>query len=332
MAFSAKTDEQAAKALVNIIGGSRWVAVAFAHGFLAKLGGATDEEAARVVFDRNDVTLKRSREMISGAAQSGFLSQLVPREKTGSAENAITKMFPATITEQRFLELLEDLAAKRPSVKYEDEREVRHSLMDFKLTEGDAVLPLNIKNAGTRFARAQQLVGLEPDDCIPIPAYKANAAVEACPNLIYIVSADYDLVGQLAKLLPTLLNDDERMVWDLLQKYSGTHLKNAEDLFIFATVRKYWSQIKPVAAENPFHVISARKSLRVLQTKPQRTPGIGLKAWGTGASAEVNVHVSIKEEMTPWEKVRERIVANGVGDIVKAVNRRRVEEVYDPEI
>jgi hypothetical protein len=326
------TDESAAQALVKVLGESRWLGVALAHGYIARLAGATDEEAARIVYDRNDVTLKRSRELIAAAMVNGFLAQLPPREKTGSAENAITKMFPATITEQRFLESLEDLVTARKSVTYKDEREVRHSLTDFRLLEGDADLPINIKNAGTRFANAKQLVGLDPDDCIPIPAYKANAAVEACPNLVYIVSADYDLVGRLADLLPKLLDDNEKVVWDLLQRYAGTHLKNAEDLFIFATVRKYWDTIKPIAADNPFHVISARKALRVLHTKPQRTPGIGLKAWGTGASAEVNVHVSIQQEMTAWPTVRDRILAKGVEDIVQAVNRKRVEEVYDPEI
>lgn len=81
-----------------------------------------------------------------------------------------------------------------------------------------------------------------------------------------------------------------------------------------------------------FHVISARRAVRILQTQPQRTPGIGLKAWGTGANAEVNVHVSIREDTTPWSLVSHRIVVNGIEDIIRAINRKRVEEVFDPEI
>jgi hypothetical protein len=65
---------------------------------------------------------------------------------------------------------------------------------------------------------------------------------------------------------------------------------------------------------------------------PQRTPGIGLRAWGTGANAEVNVHISIQEDTTTWSAVFDRIVTRGISDIIEAVNKKRVKEVYDPEI
>jgi hypothetical protein len=44
------------------------------------------------------------------------------------------------------------------------------------------------------------------------------------------------------------------------------------------------------------------------------------------------VHVSIKNDMTPWQTVADRIIRNGIKNIIEAVNRKRVEEVYDPEI
>jgi hypothetical protein len=330
--MSSPSDKQTAQALVNVIGGSKWMAVALARGYLAVLGGASDADAARIIFNNGGASLKQSKDLVQAMKVDGFVAHIPPRERTGSAANPVTKLFPATITEQRFLESLDEITSVRPSVGYSDDRESGHGLTDFTLAEGDAELPINIKNAGTRFLRSMQLVGLEPDDCIPIPAYKAHAAVEARPSLIYVVSADYDLVGKLKDLLPTLLTSEETLVWDLLNKCGGYRLRHAEDAFIFATVRKYWEQMRPVAAANAFHVISARKALRVLNTKPQRTPGIGLRAWGTGASAEVNVHVSVKDEMTPWAVVRDRIVQNSVEDIVGAVNRKRLEEVYDPEI
>lgn len=54
--------------------------------------------------------------------------------------------------------------------------------MDFTLEEAAASLPMNTKNAGARFREAKKLVGLDPDDCIPIPAYKAHGALEAARN------------------------------------------------------------------------------------------------------------------------------------------------------
>ena len=44
------------------------------------------------------------------------------------------------------------------------------------------------------------------------------------------------------------------------------------------------------------------------------------------------MHVSVKDEMTPWSVVRDRIIEKGIADIVGAINRKRVEEVYAPEI
>lgn len=111
-----------------------------------------------------------------------------------------------------------------------------------------------------------------------------------------------------------------------------SQLKKAEDLFVSKMIQKYWDMFSQMAASNLFHVISARRAIRILQHKPERTPGIGLKAWGTGASAEVNVHISIKAETTDWRIVSERIAHKGVADIIQAVNRRRQEWVYDPEI
>ena len=81
-----------------------------------------------------------------------------------------------------------------------------------------------------------------------------------------------------------------------------------------------------------FRVISARKAIRILQKLPKRTPGIGLRAWGTGASAEVNVHISIEQETKSWMEIHERVSSRGLSDIIEAINRKRTEVVYDPEI
>src|SRR5207249_4123627 len=103
---------------------------------------------------------------------------------------------------------------------------------DFTLLERDLELPINVKNAGTRFERATELVGLDPNDCIPIPAYKAHAALESLPNLIYVVAVDYALVPTLNRLLPSLFAREETTVWELLNEFAGARVRSAEDLFV----------------------------------------------------------------------------------------------------
>jgi hypothetical protein len=326
------TDLQVAEALVRVIGSSKWEAVALAHGFLIAQGGGTAEDAARAIYERCSQTLTKSRECVAAFSTSGFFSMIPPRERMGSAENAVTKLFPATITEQRFLEFADELHHARPTITYRDERETGHTFTDVTLIEGDAELPINIKVASTRFENARQLVDIDPNDCVPIPAYKAHGAVERFPSIVYVVAVDYQLIGRLSDGLPKLLSAEERLVWELLNRSGGSQLRNAEDAFVFSTVRKYWTELRALAANVPFHVVSARKALRILNTKPHRTPGIGLRAWGTAARGEVNVHLSIGEDMTPWQQVFSRLTTGGILEIVKAVNRKRVEEVYDPEI
>jgi len=329
------SDREAVEALVSVLGSSNWQPVCYAKGYMRLLEGASAKDSARVCYEHGNGTpsLRESTDLMNRIEEQGLLRNLTKRERVGSAENPITKLFPATITERRFIDLLEELCGARPSLTYSDDRLTGHTLVDFIIHEGDGEdLPVNIKNAGTPFNRARDLVGLDPEDCIPIPAYKANAAVEAVPNLLYVVSVDYDLLSVLDDMLPKLLTRDEMIAWDLLNKYAGARVRSAEDVFVTAMVSKYWDQLSFAVSDSPFHVVSARKAIRILQTKPHRTPGIGLRAWGTGASAEVNVHISIREETKPWQEIADRIRLSGIQDIVKAVNRRKVEEVYDPEI
>ncbi len=326
------SEKEAAEALARVVGQSRWEAVALAHGYLDLLAKGDEKTAARITFERGPFTLKKSIEKLTQARTAGIRSILTPREKIGSAENPVTKLFPAAIAEERFFELLDELRKLRPALDYEDQRKSGHTLLDVKLREGKQELPINIKTATTAFNRAKDLVGIEPEDCLPIPAYKANGALEEHPDLVYIITVDYKLLGILDPLLASLFTRDEAIAWRLLHDYAGAHVRSAEDEFVQSVIKRHWPTIKAKVDHPPFHVISARKAIRILQTIPKRTPGIGLRAWGTGARAEVNVHLSIKSDTKPWLEIRDRIKAHGVESILKAINKKRVEEVPDPEI
>lgn len=117
-----------------------------------------------------------------------------------------------------------------------------------------------------------------------------------------------------------------------LNDYSGTRIRDAEDKFVYGITTRHWDSIREGFADPEFRLVSARKSIRILQNQPKRTPGIGLRAWGTGASAEVNVHISIAGETKPWREIFDRIVQNSLGDIIEAINRKKTEVVHDPEI
>lgn len=316
---------------MNVIGNTQWEAVALAHGYLSILDGASLETAAKVAYDNGYLTRKLALEKLGNIRMHGFESQLQKREKTGSAENPVTKLFPAFITEQRFVEILDRLKGKRKDIQINDERN-SGSFIDFIISEGDLRLPINVKVASTRFNNALKLVNLNPDDTLPIPAYKAYGAVEAEPNTVYAISMDFEIIKELNKNLQGWFDEDERTVWNILNRFAGAKVKKAEDAFVYGCVRKYWNQMKDISTNKPFYIISARKAIRILQKKPERTPGIGLRAWGTGANAEVNVHISISEDTKTWDEIEERIIGRGLKDIVTAINRKKTEVTYDPEI
>jgi hypothetical protein len=320
------------KCIVKVLPDSRWIGACLARASIALEQGQAADDVARTLYDTSALTLKKSKEAVAVLKKKPFQTLLQSREKTGSAENPVTKLFPAAITERQFLEELDRLSEERPSVSYRDERFGSHSLVDFTILEDGLELPVNVKNAGTRFENAATLVGIDPNDCIPIPAYKAYDAVEKVPNLLYAISIDYSLIGKIESQLLTRLTKDEAHVWRVLNKYAGPHIRDAEDRFIYSTVNKHWTNFSEHVSLPVFRIVSARKAIRILQTLPKRTPGIGLRAWGTGASAEVNVHIAVSAETKPWGEINSRISAHGVSDIIEAVNRKRTEVVYDPEI
>lgn len=318
--------------VARILGESRWVGAQIAKAQVALRAGADKESTARTLYESSSLTLTRSREIVENLRDSDFESFLEERKRTGSAENPITKMFPAAVTERQFLDQLDQLRASRPRVDYRDERFTGHTLVDFTIIEGDLELPVNVKNAGTRFENAASLVGLDPDDCIPIPAYKAYDAIEKEPNLIYAICIDYTLISKIERGLLTRFTAEEAAVWKILSKYGGPLIRDAEDNFVYSMVNRHWEDFSQHVSIPVFRIISARKAIRILQKEPKRTPGIGLRAWGTGASAEVNVHISVAEETKRWDEIHSRITEHGVTDIVEAVNRKKTELVYDPEV
>lgn len=318
--------------VAHILGNSRWVGAQIAKAQVALRAGADKEATARALYEGGTLTLRRSREIVANLRDADYESFLEERKRTGSAENPITKMFPAAVTERQFLDQLDALRETRPQITYRDERFAGHTLVDFTILEGDLEFPINVKNAGTRFQNAAALVGLDPDDCVPIPAYKAYDAIDKEPNLVYAICIDYTLITKIERGLLPLFSTEEAAVWRLLSKYAGPLIRDAEDNFVYSMVNRHWESFAQCMSIPVFRVISARRAIRILQKQPKRTPGLGLRAWGTGASAEVNVHISVAAETKQWDEIHSRIVANGVANIIDAINRKKAEVVFDPEI
>lgn len=331
------TPRETAEALDEVLGDTGWEAVGLAQAYLRIQadGGRPSKRAAQLIYRNSNEHLQADGErivieMAASGEQYDFLQHAKERSQTGSAGNFIPKGFPGAITERRFLERLEDLQEQRPSIEVQDDRHERHGLSDFTLVEGDFELPINVKAATTPFEKAKEFVGIESDDCLPIPAYKAHGALEKLPDLIYTISPDWELLDILPELLEEVFTDKESIVWEVMAKHGGSGRQNAEDTFIYQTLDKHWSDISSAIDDNPFHAISAKRAIRILKDKPKRTPGVGVKAWGTLAMAETNVHISISEETVAWQEVADRLEEVGVEGVLQDLRRTTEVEIPDP--
>lgn len=157
------SDPELAIAVSSLLSESRWAGAALARAAMLHSGGGGDEDAARILYASGCYTLAKSRTLIPRLKEEGFVALIDERTRTGSAENPVTKLFPGAVTERHFLACLDDLTAACPGLSYSDARFSGHTLVDFTLHQGDISLPVNVKNAGTRFENAGSLFGLEPD-------------------------------------------------------------------------------------------------------------------------------------------------------------------------
>ena len=91
------TDDAAAEALTNVIGGSSWKAIAIARGQLALRSGSSEDEVADIIRSHGRrrlvsgklsgpaVTVKESKELTRQLGAQSFLATLEKRKRTGSA-------------------------------------------------------------------------------------------------------------------------------------------------------------------------------------------------------------------------------------------------------
>jgi hypothetical protein len=229
-----------------------------------------------------------------------------------------------TIAERVFRE--DHLAALEPDgysvVDYHEAGENR----DYGLQKDGLELPINVKVASTLFRNAQTVVGLAPEDCVPISAYKALGASERVPGLVYVDLVDFTLREKVDAFM-NALDGPLGIGWHLLSWYAGKGGRAAEDRYLNALFDKHAAALKVLAPPaSQYRVISARRVLAILRHHPRRVPGLGVPGAGTGGfNAEVNVHVSVSTEMVAWADVADELRAHGIQHVLDRVAEEATE-------
>lgn len=204
---------------------------------------------------------------------------------------------------------------------------------DFSLTRGSTELPINVKVASTSFRTAQKVVGLDPADCIPIPAYKAVGAATRSPGLVYVDLVDFSLRDKVNTFMARL-DGNLSIAWHLLTWYSGRGAKRAEDRYVQALFDAHREGLVQLVDDpERFRVISARRVLAIMRDNPERVPALVVKGAGTGGwKGEVNVHVSVSHETVPWPEVADLCRHGGISHVMAKINRTVDASIPDPTL
>lgn len=264
-------------------------------------------------------------------ASSYFPKETCLPEPAGRRIEAFQNLVVGTIAERVFRE--QHLATLEPFgfaiVDYHEKGENR----DFAVQRDTLELPINVKVASTKFREAQRVVGLDPDDCVPVGAYKAIGASERVSDLVYVFLVDFSLRERVDAFVDQLVGP-LAIGWHLLSWYAGRGARRAQDRF---NVALFDAQAAALMALVPgvtsYRVISAQRVLSIMRKLPRRVPGLGVKAAGRGVfQAEVNVHVSVSQETRPWDEIADQLRREGIQPSLDEIRRTAPSVIPDPAL
>jgi hypothetical protein len=202
---------------------------------------------------------------------------------------------------------------------------------DFGVGKDGLELPINVKVASTMFRKALTVVGLDPEDCIPISAYKAIGASERVPELVYVDLVDFTLRERVDAFMDGL-RGALAIGWHLLSWYRGKGAVKAQREYLRALFEHRGEELDALApGAQSFRVISAQRVLAIMRANPRRVPGLGVRGAGTGGFVgEVNVHVSVQRETRSWDEVAAELRDRGISQVLASVMRTRPADIPDP--
>jgi hypothetical protein len=254
----------------------------------------------------------------------GITLQVAQEEaKLAKARQGLGQMLLGTICERAFEDLYRETMGTT-ELRLEDTREGGTDT-DYRVFNGSGkpVFRINIKFHGSPFRKAQDLVGLEPEDCFALATYKINHAKkkqqEEFLPYIFVILGVPGLRGEtVGSALPPILVHFASLA--LASSISGK--RRIEDCIIRhlvddpqpddvrSTVADFGRQIR--AAQ--WRVLSAVRADNLLHEKLfDRVYALRVKRFTQNyGRAEVDMHFSISQDLTPLEEFLSYLRDHGI--------------------
>lgn len=256
--------------------------------------------------------LEREVQAVRKSGLSGFLplKERTTAEELQRRRLGIAQMLLGALAERRFEEITDEITGGGV-LKIEDHRPSRTDT-DYRLLNGGGkpICRLNIKFHGTLFRDARRYVDLEPEDCFPLATYKINNALkrqegEGLPYVFLVLSVPDLSAGDVGKLVP------DEYVWTLAALKGKMVVE--ERIVEVLRARADEARFRPIFEKMPegqFRVLGAQKAYNLLKEKLfDRVHALSLKGFTRRfRNAEVDMHLSLPQEMTPVRAFLELIM------------------------
>lgn len=200
---------------------------------------------------------------------------------------------------------------------------------DYRMHNGNGrpVYRINIKFHGSHFRRAEELVGLQPDDCFALATYKIYSALkkeaeESLPYLFVIVSAGGmraeeigDQIPEDLVRLPVLLREAEKSGIRTLEERIVEYLRR-ENHPVFNSTHEQIEKAK-------WYILSAKRAEDLLikylfeRVYALRTRNFAQVFRG----AELDMHFSLSQDLTPLTTYLNTLRTDGYHKITSKLSR-----------
>jgi len=266
--------------------------------------------------------------------REGGLKKLFPVEKQRAQRSyqVFTNLLVARLAEDLFAELI-SRRLKPLGISAVDRRE-EYTETDYAIVDysNKDLLLINVKVHSSKFEQAKRFVGLDPDDTFPLAVYKILMGFkyerQTSLPFVFIVSLRWGLVDEVMRLLSP---QDSQLI-DLIFQTRTPGRRKAEDRLVSSIVEKLrissnWSKLLRMLEDEGTHrVISAKKALDLFLDKfEERCPGLSLRQFAAkfagrrGTPAEINMHLSISNEMTSLDRFLNLLQTESMEDISRAI-------------
>lgn len=210
-----------------------------------------------------------------------------------------------------------------------DDKRDEHSDTDYRLVNGGGrpIYRINIKTHGSRFARAQEMVGLEPEDCFALATYKIYGALrkqedEQLPYIFAVIGVPAISGDTVGAALPDALVE----LMAVLNASKVSKTRKIEDAIVIKMAQDgaepFASAYSHFAAAT-WYLLSARRAYNLLRDQlfdrvfALRERGFAQNFRG----AELNMHFSIAADLTPLSEFLAELKQHGLTKVAIKLDR-----------